>query len=70
MLPNILKVRLVYGNPFSGCSEKNSAEPLLHCSGILTVNAHAEVNLYNLNEIDSFILYSSTTKLSNGMQCN
>ena len=44
---------------------------LRYCSsGILPVNAHAEVNLNNIAEVNlyniySLIFYSSTTKLSN-----
>ena len=39
-------------------------------SGILPVNAHAEVNILNLNYIDSFIFYSSTNRLSNDVHYN
>ena len=40
------------------------------CSGILPVNAHAEVNILNLNYIDRFIFYSSTNRLSNDADYN
>ena len=36
-------------------------------SGFLPVNTHAEDNILNLNCINSFILYSSTNRLSNGI---
>ena len=42
----------------------------VHYSGILPVNAHAAVNILNLNSIDSFIFYSSTTRLSNDIHYN
>ena len=35
--------------------------------GFLPVNARAEDNILNLNCINSFILYSSTNRLSNGI---
>ena len=40
---------------------------MVYCSGFLPVNAHAEDNILNLNCINSFILYSSTNRLSNGI---
>ena len=42
----------------------------LYSSGILPVNAHAEVNILHLIKIDSFIFYSSTTRLSNDIHYN
>ena len=39
-------------------------------SGILPVNAHAEVNILNFSSIDSFIFYSSTNILSNDIHYN
>ena len=39
-------------------------------SGFIPVNGHAEINILNLNYIDSFILYFSMTKLSNDMRLN
>ena len=38
-------------------------------SGILPVNAHAEVNILNLNYINRFF-YSSCTRLSNDVHNN
>ena len=38
---------------------------LVYLSGILPVNANAEANKLNLNYINSFIFYSSRTRLSN-----
>ena len=40
------------------------------CSDILPVNAHAEANILNLNYINSFIFYSSRTRLSNDIHHN
>ena len=39
-------------------------------SGILPVNAHAVINILNLNYINSFIQYSSMTKMSNNVHYN
>ena len=39
-------------------------------SGILPVNTHVEINIVNLNYMNSFILYSSMNKLSNDMRYN
>ena len=38
--------------------------------GILPVNAHAEANIFNLNYINTFIFYSSSTRLSNNVHSN
>ena len=40
------------------------------CSGILPVNAHAEVNMLNLNYIKIFTFYSSANRLSNDINYN
>ena len=60
-------IRIVLGFPFGVfvflIDSKNA-------SGILPVNAHGEVNILNLNSIDSFIFYSSTTRLSNSIHYN
>ena len=42
----------------------------IYSSGFLPVNAPAEDNILNLNCINSFILYSSTNRLSNGIHYN
>ena len=39
-------------------------------SGFLPVNAHAEANILNLNNSNSFIFYSSANRLSNDMPEN
>ena len=39
-------------------------------SGILPVNAHAEVNILNLNYTNRFLFYSSSTRLSNDVHNN
>ena len=36
-------------------------------SGVLPVNAHVEANILSLNNINSFIFYSSANRLSNDM---
>ena len=39
-------------------------------SGILPVNASAEVNILNLNYINRFLFYPSSTRLSNDVYSN
>ena len=39
-------------------------------SAILKVNAHAEVNILNLNYINSFLFYSATDRLSDDTHNN
>ena len=39
-------------------------------SGILPVNAHAEVNILNLNYINRFLFHSSSTRVSNDVHSN
>ena len=39
-------------------------------SGILPINAHAKVNMLNLNYINNFIFYSSANRLSNDIHYN